>query len=238
MNLRALSTVHEVRSGTRRYTQHTVYELAETIRERDLVTYEHCRRVAIYVNRLARHMGWPRRAARDLALAGLVHDLGKTWMQNSVLHKESALSQDEWSQMRRHPAIAARILETYGVSESLVDVVQHHHEAFDGHGYPDRLVGAEIPLGARLLTVADVFDALTSARSYKEPMSVAEARQRIEVGAGTHFDPEVVHSFVQMLDADPDFQLPSSGEAGVQGTHRDQTERAWDDHDVPRDRQP
>jgi putative nucleotidyltransferase with HDIG domain len=115
MSDRATTPVREVIPGTRRYTQHTIQELADSIRARDELTYEHCRRVAIYVNRLAREMGWTRRAARDLALAGLAHDLGKTWMHNSVLNKESALSNDEWREMQRHPVIAARILEMYGV---------------------------------------------------------------------------------------------------------------------------
>ncbi len=165
--------------ATRRRTQHIVYDLAHIIRERDIITYEHCRRVALYVNRLARAMGWSRRAARDLALAGLVHDLGKIWMQNTVLHKNSALSGDERAEMERHPIIAASILSAYGAPPQLVEVVKHHHEAFDGRGYPDHLAGNAIPLGARLLTVADVFDVLTSDRPYKCAYDLPTARARI-----------------------------------------------------------
>jgi putative nucleotidyltransferase with HDIG domain len=201
--------VREVFPGTRRYTQHTIFELSGSIRERDLVTYEHCRRVAIYANRLARHMGWHRRAARELALAGLIHDLGKTWVRNSVLHKPTALSSDEWQQMQRHPAIAARILLTYDVSDELIAIVMHHHEMYNGQGYPDHLAGEAIPLGARLLTIVDVFDALTSARSYKEPLPADEVRERIERGAGTTFDPAVTRAFLEMLDANSHFQLAS-----------------------------
>ena len=226
-NTRDVTPVREVFPGTRRYTQHTIFELAETIRERDVVTYEHCRRVAIYANRLARHMGWHRRAARELALAGLIHDLGKTWMQNSVLNKPGALSQDEWRQMQRHPAIAARILMTYDVSDELIEIVLHHHEAYDGSGYPDHLAGDAIPLGARLLTVADVFDALTSARSYKAPLSVQEARERIERSEGTMFDPAVATAFIGLLDAKPDFQLPSRAEAAPAAEIP-----GWDNHDT------
>lgn len=225
MNMRGISPVREVFPGTRRYTQHTIFELAETIRERDFVTYEHCRRVAIYANRLARHMGWHRRAARELALAGLIHDLGKTWVHNSVLHKATALSQDEWQQMQRHPAIAARILMTYDVSDELIAIVLHHHEAYDGHGYPDHLAGDAIPLGARLLTVADVFDALTSARSYKEPMSLAEVRERVARSVGTMFDPAVASAFLELLDATPNFQLSSRAVPAEQIP-------GWDKHDT------
>lgn len=219
--------MREVFPGTRRYTQHTIFELAETIRERDIVTYEHCRRVAIYANRLARHMGWHRRAARELALAGLIHDLGKTWIHNSVLNKPTALSPHEREEMQRHPVIAARILMTYDVSDELIATVLHHHETYDGHGYPDQLAGDAIPLGARLLTVADVFDALTSARTYKEPLPLREVRERIARSAGAMFDPTVAHAFIEMLDANPDFQLSSRAVP----VPADQIP-GWDNHDA------
>ena len=193
---------------TRRHTQHIVYDLARIIRERDIITYEHCRRVALYVNRLARALGWSRRAARDLALAGLVHDLGKTWMQNTLLHKRSSLSRDERAEMERHPIIAAGILSAYGAPPQLIDVVRHHHESFDGNGYPDHLAGTAIPLGARLLTVADVFDVLTSDRPYKVACDLATARGRIEAGTGVHFDPQVVAALLALLDTTPEFILP------------------------------
>jgi putative two-component system response regulator len=193
--------------ATRRQTQHIVYDLAHIIRERDIITHEHCRRVALYVNRLARAMGWSRRAARDLALAGLVHDLGKTWMQNTVLHKRSALSCDERAEMERHPIIASSILSAYGAPPQLVEVVKHHHEAFDGRGYPDHLAGDAIPLGARLLTVADVFDVLTSDRPYKTALDLATTRDRIAAGVGTYFDPQVTAAFFALLDCTPDFLL-------------------------------
>ncbi|MGH2515922.1 MAG: HD-GYP domain-containing protein [Ktedonobacterales bacterium] len=195
-------------AGTRRHTQSIVHELASSIRERDIITYEHSRRVAVYTYRLARQMGWTRRAGRDLALAGQVHDLGKTWIQNDVLHKESALSHDERSRMEQHPRIGARFLQIYGAPDWLTDIVLHHHEAFDGHGYPDGLAGNTIPFGARLLSVCDVFDALTSERSYKAAMSQDEARDILARASGTHFDPDVIAAFVALLHADPDFCLP------------------------------
>lgn len=194
---------------TRRHTQHIVYDLACIIRERDIITYEHCRRVALYVNRLARSMGWSRRAARDLALAGLVHDLGKIWMHNTVLHKKTALSNGERAEMERHPQIAASILAAYGAPVQLVDIVKHHHESFDGTGYPDHLAGSAIPLGARLLTVADVFDVLTSDRPYKLAFDLDTARERIVASSGTHFDPCVIDALLTLLDATSDFILPA-----------------------------
>jgi putative two-component system response regulator len=199
--------------GTRRHAQHVIYELARSIEERDRLTYDHCRRVAIYANRLARMLNWSRSAARDLALAGLAHDLGKTWIDNAVLHKESALSQDERLEMQRHPVIAARMLEIYGAPEWLAQVVLHHHEAYDGGGYPDGLIGEQIPIGARILTVVDVFDALTSARPYKAAMSANEAQGWITKHAATHFDPHVVEAFNALLDASRSFMIAPLQEA-------------------------
>ena len=203
-----MASIRPTDPGTRRYTVNVVYQLAQSIRERDIITYEHCRRVAVYANRLARCLGWSRRMGRDLALAGLVHDLGKTWMHNAVLHKDSALSQVERSEMQRHPAIAARILQAYGAPLELVDIVRHHHEAYDGRGYPDGLVGDAIPQGARILTVVDVFDALTSERPYKAALDTEAAIARIAAGSGTYFDPSVVTSFLELVAAHTEFRLP------------------------------
>lgn len=227
MRNEAFTPVREVLPGTRRYTQHTIYELAETIRERDIITYAHCRRVAIYSGRLARALGWTRPAARDLSYAALVHDLGKTWIRNSILHKEAALSDDEWREMLRHPAIAARILDAYNVPEDITQIVLHHHERYDGRGYPDHLAGTAIPLGARLLTVADVFDALTSARPYKDAMSVETARARILNEVGTHFDPEIAPVFAKLVTDSPEFLLPAT----IEPIGMPSTRRAWARHD-------
>lgn len=203
-----MAVVEQMDATTRKSAERIVRELADSIRERDRITYEHSRRVATYAQRLARHMGWSRRMAYDLALAALVHDLGKTWIVNAVLHKASALSPDERLDMERHPAIGARILEIYGAPAFLMDAVRHHHEAYDGRGYPDRLAGEAIPIAARLLTIADVFDALTSERPYKAGMDAAEACQRIHGGSGTSFDPAVVAAFLALVEQRPGFILP------------------------------
>jgi putative two-component system response regulator len=195
---------------TRRDAQRIVYALARSIRERDIITYTHSRRVAIYAQRLALAMDWPRRRARDLALSAQVHDLGKTWIQNEVLHKQSALSGDERAAMERHPRIGARMLAMYGAPDFIVETVLHHHEAYDGSGYPDHLAGEAIPIGARLLCVADVFDALTSARPYKAALTGAQARERLLSGSSIYFDPRAVDAFLSVLDRWPEFILPQS----------------------------
>ena len=185
-----------------------LHSFARSIQERDIVTYEHSRRVATYAQRTACYLGWSRRSARDLALAALVHDLGKTWIANDILNKSEALSDDERRAMQRHPVIGARILIGCDIHAFFVDTVLYHHEAWDGHGYPSGLSGEEIALSARILTVADVYDVLTSQRPYKDPLSVEAARERLLLGSATSFDPTIVRAFLHMLDTNPDFTLP------------------------------
>jgi putative nucleotidyltransferase with HDIG domain len=193
---------------------------ARSIQERDIVTYEHSRRVATYAQRLARYLGWSRRSARDLALAALVHDLGKTWIANDILNKSGALSEDERRAMQRHPVIGARILLGCDVDPFFVDTVLYHHEAWDGRGYPIGLSGEEIPASARILAVADVYDVLTSQRPYKSPLSIEVARERLLLGSGVSFDPTMVRAFLHMLDTNPNFILPQRICALPTGIHR------------------
>jgi len=127
--------------GIKRFDQEAenrqvLLSFAKSIQERDIVTYEHSRRVAMYAQRLARYLGWSRREARDLALAALVHDLGKTWIANDILMKSAALSDEERRTMQRHPIIGARILIGCDVHPFYVETVLYHHEAWDGRGYP------------------------------------------------------------------------------------------------------
>jgi len=194
-----------------------ILSLAQSIKERDIVTYEHSRRVATYVQRLARHLGWSRREARDLALAALVHDLGKTWIANDILNKSGALSEEERRKMERHPVIGARILIGCDVHPFYVETVLHHHEKWNGQGYPAGKQGEDIPIGARLLTIADVYDVLTSWRPYKSASSTAEARVRLLEDAEICFDPLIVAAFVHLLDSTPNFALP------LQDLHEKQT---------------
>jgi len=188
-------------------TRGVILSFAKSIQERDIVTYEHSRRVATYAQRLSRYLGWSRREARDLALAALVHDLGKTWIANDILNKSAALSDDERRTMERHPVIGARILIGCDVHPFYVETVLHHHEAWNGLGYPTGLHGEEIPLSARILTVADAYDALTSQRPYKAPISDEVARERLLRSAGQQFDPTIVQAFLHLLDTTPNFKV-------------------------------
>src|SRR2546426_3119592 len=197
----------QARFDRERENKHILLSFAKSIQERDIVTYDHSRRVATYAQRLARYVGWNRRDARDLALAALVHDLGKTWIANDILLKADVLSDEERLTMERHPVIGARILIGCEVHPFYVETVLYHHEAWDGRGYPTGLRGEEIPLSARILSVADVFDVLTSERPYKLPLSKETARERLLLGSATSFDPNVVRAFLHLLDTQPHFIL-------------------------------
>jgi len=189
-------------------TKQIILGLAQSIKERDILTYEHSRRVAAYAQRLALQYGWDRIAAQELALAALVHDLGKTWIANDILMKTAPLSSEERLIMEKHPVIGARMLLGYDLHPFYVETVLYHHETFDGQGYPVGLRGEEIPLGARMLAVVDAYDALTSQRPYKRALSSLEAWEELMISAGTHFDPNVLDVFVDLLKERGNFVLP------------------------------
>ena len=189
-------------------TRKVLLSFAKSIQERDSVTYEHSHRVAMYAHQLAHYLGWHQREARNLALAALVHDLGKTWIANDILNKSGALSDEERRTMERHPVIGARILIGCDVHPFYVETVLYHHEAWNGRGYPTGLHGEEIPLSARILSVADVYDVLTSQRPYKAALSEDAARERLLLGSADSFDPTIVRAFLHLLDTYPNFILP------------------------------
>lgn len=191
-------------------TRKVLLSFAKSIQERDIVTYEHSHRVAVYAQRLAYRLGWPRQEVRKLALAALVHDLGKTWIANEILNKSAALSAEERRKMQRHPVIGARILIGCDVSPFYIETVLYHHEAWNGQGYPVGLKGEGIPASARILAIADVYDVLTSERPYKAPLTVSEARERLREGSGKNFDPTMLQAFLDLLDLKPNFTLTYS----------------------------
>lgn len=187
-----------------RDTDRIIHDLAESIQKRDVLTYEHCQRVAGYAARLARRMGWDHQSAHQLELAALVHDLGKTWLGNDILLKESGLSHEERVLMERHPLVGAQMLVGYDLDSFFIETVLYHHEAYDGSGYPMGLRGEEIPIGARMLTVVDVYDALLSARPYKAALSAEDVRRYLLAEAGRRFDPRIVTAFLHALDPEAD----------------------------------
>ncbi len=172
------------------------------MREHD--TELHSLRVRAYTLRLADELGVEPDQRRVYALGALLHDIGKIGIPDAVLLKRGRLSEIEWVRIRKHPALGQRILDPVPFLQEATEIVYAHHEKYDGTGYPRGLAGTSIPRGARLFAVADVFDALTSARPYKNAMTYAEARREIKANKSSHFDPEVVEAFLRVPPAEWD----------------------------------
>jgi diguanylate cyclase (GGDEF)-like protein/putative nucleotidyltransferase with HDIG domain len=178
----------------------TIEALAIAIDAKDEVTAEHVQRVQIYATGLARLFGLSDAEIEALKAGALLHDIGKLAVPDHILNKPGVLTPAEFEKMKVHTIVGAEILERVGFPYPVVPVVRHHHERWDGRGYPDRLRGDEIPMTARILTLADCFDAVREDRSYRKAMSRNEAIAMLNEGSGIVFDPNVVRTFLDHLD--------------------------------------
>lgn len=175
----------------------TIRMLAAAVEARDPYTGGHLERVTRHTLAIARALGWPAERLAEAEMGAILHDIGKIGIPDAILRKPGPLSSDEWIQMRTHPDIGARILRGISFLEPIVPYVRHHHERFDGSGYPDGLVGEAIPIGGRVIAVADSFDAMTSTRPYRAAMPVEVALAELRKAVGTQLDPTVVDAFVE-----------------------------------------
>ena len=182
--------------------------LANALEAKDPYTRGHSERVAGLAQRLARRLGFAPSDARVVAQAGLLHDLGKIGIPESVLRKPGPLTGEEWALMREHPVVGARIVAPLEFFADGALIIRHHHERQDGSGYPAGLAGGAIPLGARIVAVADVYDALTSERPYRRSLERTEALRRIEAAAERLLDAGIVSAFLRLVtDGCPDAPL-------------------------------
>ncbi|MFP8874639.1 MAG: HD domain-containing phosphohydrolase [Myxococcota bacterium] len=190
----------------------TLLSLAEAIDAKDSYTCGHSRRVGAYAARIATLMKLPEKAIGEAYVAGLLHDLGKIGVGDSILQKPGPLTEEEYEQIKKHPEIGSRIIEPIGFLKEIEPYVRHHHEWYDGsqRGYPDRLCGEQIPLIARILMVADTVEAMTSDRAYRKAVPVEAVIQELGKFRGSQFDPEVSDACVGPLCEDPDDFLDAS----------------------------
>jgi putative nucleotidyltransferase with HDIG domain len=179
-------------AALRRLYDAIVSTLVDSLDLRDSDTGGHTRRVAALAMRLGRRLGVTGRMLEDLRTAALLHDLGKIGVADRILLKPARLTEDEWREMRRHPQLGADLLRSHGLLQGAVPMIRHHQESFDGSGYPDGLSGDAIPLGARIIAVADAFMAMVDGRPYREARGATVACAEISRCAGTQFDPAVV----------------------------------------------
>jgi diguanylate cyclase (GGDEF)-like protein/putative nucleotidyltransferase with HDIG domain len=177
-----------------------IASLATAIDAKDHYTNKHLSRVQTYALTIAEHIGLPADEFEAVRCAALVHDIGKLGVPENILTKPGKLTPEEYERMKEHVEIGAAILRPVQFPWPVVDVVMGHHERWDGLGYPQGLSGEDIPIGARVIALADVFDALTSDRPYRKAMTQPQAMEYVRQHAGTHFDPKVVEALIAVLD--------------------------------------
>lgn len=171
---------------------------------KDLYTRGHSDRVSCYAVELAKSVSTDQQFINQVRVAGLLHDVGKIGIPDAVLCKPKKLNQEEYAEIKRHPEIGADILSCIEMFSNMGDIVLAHHERYDGTGYPGGLSGENIPLEARMITIADAFDAMRSDRHYRKKLSFEEAVQQLEEGKNTQFDGSLVEHFLKVLDNDGD----------------------------------
>ena len=174
-----------------------IESLIKTIELKDIYTAGHSKRVSEFAEFICRAMGMGRLECEYLHVAGHLHDIGKIGIPDGILLKTGRLSQAEYAIMQQHSIIGASIFENQEGFKNMAEIIRHHHERFDGMGYPDRLKGDDIPLEAAIISVADSFDAMTSSRTYRIGLSVEKAIEDIRANRGRQFHPDVVDAFIR-----------------------------------------
>lgn len=180
----------------------TIGILRQTVEAKDPYTRGHSDRVSEYSVLIGQKLNLDDKTLHTLKIGGLFHDIGKIGIPDSILLKESKLDDDEYSQIKNHPSIGAHILGDVAMFKDIIPIVLHHHEKFDGHGYPSQLKGEDIPYLARITAVADTFDAMTSKRSYRNALPLDVVKDEIKRCSGTQFDPVIAEVFLDLLNND------------------------------------
>jgi putative nucleotidyltransferase with HDIG domain len=184
--------------------------LSQAIESRDPYTRGHSDRVSAIAEVIARRLGWKRSRLGALRLGALLHDIGKLNLDDAVLRKPGPLDDREFAEIKRHPLAGARLIRRFEALRPALPYVLFHHERWDGRGYPSGRSREQIPRGARIVAVADAFDAMISVRPYRPQLSIRDALTELEDGAGTQFDPDVVRAFVAAWsDGELDRFLPA-----------------------------
>jgi putative nucleotidyltransferase with HDIG domain len=173
--------------------------LVNALEAKDLYTGKHSERVTRYAIEVARKLGCSSAQIESMQLVGYLHDIGKIGISDSILNKPGSLTREEYEIVKKHPAIGDSIVAELGLSPEERSIIRHHHERWDGSGYPDGLTGEEIPLLARIVSIADAFDAMTSIRAYRHAMSLDESIAELLRNRGKQFDPSALDAFLEFV---------------------------------------
>lgn len=185
---------------------HTISALAQALDAKDHYTVRHSENVTRYAVAIAEELGLPASQIEIIRQACQLHDLGKIGIHDYILNKKGSLSPEEWDEIKLHSLRGAQILQPISFLSEVAELVRQHHERFNGGGYPYNLNGEDIQLGARIMTVADAFDAMTSERPYRKALSLPEAIKELKANSSTQFDPEIVKVFLKILQTKPDLK--------------------------------
>lgn len=189
-----------------------VQALADAIDAKDAYTNGHSRRVAIYAQEVARRYGYSEERQNEIYMMALLHDVGKISIPDAVINKPSKLTDEEFGLIKNHTVAGFSILKNIEEMPKLSIGARWHHERYSGGGYPDSLQGEEIPEEARIIAVADSYDAMASKRSYRDALPQKVVREEIEKGKGTQFDPKFADIFLQMIDDDKEYRMKEQSE--------------------------
>jgi HD-GYP domain-containing protein (c-di-GMP phosphodiesterase class II) len=200
-NARYLTELDRRAEQLRKSYYDTLKVVVDSLEVRDYYTIGHGRRVALFSRIIAEEMGWDEEKLKLVEMGGILHDLGKIGIEDAILRKPGALTEEEMEQMQFHPEIGARIVRDADFLKPILPYILYHQERFDGSGHPYHLKGEEIPIEGRLMAVADAFDAMTSDRPYRKAMDAEQAISVIKEGSGQQFDPQVVQAFLEAWQA-------------------------------------
>ena len=187
--------------------EQTAEALATAIDAKDRYTHGHSTRVAAYSTQIAREAGKSEETCDEVYFSALLHDVGKIGVSDAIINKDSKLTDAEYAEIKLHPVYGNQILSNIHQSPYLSIGAHYHHERYDGKGYPEGLKGEEIPDAARIIAVADAYDAMTSKRSYRAPLPQGKVREEMIKGTGTQFDPQYARVMVRLMDMDKDYRM-------------------------------
>lgn len=204
--MKEIKSINEKLSDTYKQLEQAYMESIETLRytveAKDTYTRGHSDRVSEISVLIGKKLGLSDKDLRRLRIGGLFHDIGKIGVPDTILQKAGKLSEDEYSEIKNHPTIGAHILSTASIFQDILPIVKHHHERYDGKGYPEKLQGEQIPYLARITAIADTFDAMTSRRTYRDALDLNYVIEEFKRCKGTQFDPQLNDVFIDILEND------------------------------------